>query len=901
MAHQPTGAASLSLTDEAGLFRELFETSPDGILIVDPQTLRAIRFNDAACRQLGYTREEFAGLAVTDYEAIGSADEVRARVAAVLRGGSVEFNTRHRTKNGEMRGVHVWVRTIALGGPIMFYAIHRDITDRVRMEDILRQNSELLERSQRVAHVGHWSADFRSGAGMWSDETRRIYGVGPDAPASFEAFLELVHPDDRPCLQAWADAVLAGRRPGGIEFRVVRPDGTERFIVGDGDAQFDDGGRPVAMFGTALDITERRRVTAALADNEAKFRTLFEAAQVAIFLMDRNHFLDCNRRTEELFGLSKREIVGLSPLDLSPPVQPDGRPSAERAAEHMAATLAEGPQTFSWVHLRRDGTPFDAEVSLNRIDVGGELLLQAIVRDITGSKRAAQSVRLQSAALNAAGDAIVITDRQGLIEWVNPAFTDLTGFTLGEAAGRTPGSVLGTGKHPPEFFKELWDTILAGRTWRGEIVNRSKAGRDYTESMSVTPIRDAAGTISHFVAIKEDISERLRLEAQFRQAQKMETVGHLASGIAHDFNNLLTVINGLTELMLEDLPEADRWRKDIEEIHGAGERAATLTRQLLAFSRQQILAPKVISLNATVAGLESLLRRLLTEDIEIVIALAPDLSKVKADPGQIEQVITNIAVNARDAMPRGGRLTLATRNLTADGDLDHGLGAVMPAGSYVVLEISDTGIGMDEATRTRVFEPFFTTKGVSQGTGLGLSTVYGIVKQSQGFVGVSSRLGSGTTFTVCLPRVEAAPAGDGETQSRSSGGSETILVVEDNAGLGLLTRRFLEKAGYTVLMANNGAGALEVMRRDERPVHLILTDVVMPGMNGRELADEVVRRYPATKILYMSGYTSDAIVRHGVLESTVSFLSKPFTAKALAAKVRETLDSPSPLRDHAGQ
>ena len=901
MSHQGLGSEGSSSADDAGFFRELVESSPDGILIVDPQTLRAILFNDAACRQLGYTREEFSRLAITDYEAVLSADEVKARVAAVLHDGFVEFDTRHRSKRGELRDVHVWVRVMAIRGRPFFYAIVRDISDRVRMEGIVRQNAELLERSQRVAHVGHWSADFRSGASVWSDETRRIYGVAPDAPASFAAFLDLVHTDDRPRLQRWADGVLAGKQPGTIEFRVVRLDGTERFVEGDGDAQFDAAARPVAVFGTVLDITERHHATIALSDNEAKFRTLFEAAQDAIFLMNSEVFLECNRRAEVLFRRSRAEIVGQSPVSLSPPLQPNGRTSADGAARWIKAAMVGEPQFFSWVHLRGDGTPFDAEVSLNRIDVGGQAFLQAIVRDITDRVRAEQSQRLQSAALNAAGDAIVITDRRGLIEWVNPAFAELTGYTLAEAVGRTPGAVLGSGKHPPEFFRELWDTILSGRVWRGEIINKTKDGRLYTESQSVTPIRDGSGAISHFVAIKEDISARLRLEAQFLQAQKMECVGHLASGIAHDFNNLLTVINGLTELMLEQFEESHPSRGDLNEIHAAGERAATLTRQLLAFSRQQILMPKIIDLNEVVTGIDGLLRRLLGEDIQIVHALTSAAATAKADSGQIEQVITNLAVNARDAMPTGGQLTIETNVVTLDTDVDTGFGRSIPNGRYVLLSVRDTGIGMDETTRAQAFEPFFTTKGPGRGTGLGLSTVYGIVRQSLGFVTLASEIGKGTTFAIYLPHIEARPAETRETMTRASGGTETILVVEDNAGMSVVTRRFLEKAGYRVLMAGTGVDALEVLARADRPVHLILTDVVMPGMSGRELADAVARRFPAVRILYMSGYTSDAIVRHGVLDSTVSFISKPFTAQALTAKVRETLDDPSPTREHPRQ
>ena len=372
----------------------------------------------------------------------------------------------------------------------------------------------------------------------------------------------------------------------------------------------------------------------------------------------------------------------------------------------------------------------------------------------------------------------------------------------------------------------------------------------------------------------------------------MESVGQLASGIAHDFNNLLTVINGMSELVLAQVSQDDPVHADVQEIHRAGERAATLTRQLLAFSRQQILESRVLSLNTVVAGMESLLRRFLGEDIDLVVVPTPGVGGVKADPGQIEQVITNLAVNARDAMPQGGQVTIETQNVTITEDDARQIGVTMPPGSYVRLAVRDSGVGMDEATRAHIFEPFFTTKGPGKGTGLGLSTVYGIVKQSHGFIWVYSEVGRGTSFKIYLPQVtEAAGTDRPRPTVVSSSGTETILLVEDSLGLRKLATRFLERAGYTVLRAASGEEALRLLERHEEPVHLLLSDVVMPGMSGRLLAEQLVQIRPGMKVLYMSGYTSDTILRHGILEAQVPFLNKPFTAAALLRKVREVLDS----------
>jgi CheY-like chemotaxis protein len=348
----------------------------------------------------------------------------------------------------------------------------------------------------------------------------------------------------------------------------------------------------------------------------------------------------------------------------------------------------------------------------------------------------------------------------------------------------------------------------------------------------------------------------------------------------------------MSDLVLGQVSSDDPVHADVQEIHRAGERAAALTRQLLAFSRQQILEPRVLSLNTVVAGMESLLRRLLGEDIDLVVGPTRDLRHVKADPGQLEQVISNLAVNARDAMPHGGRLTIETQNVEIDEDDARRHGVAVPLGPYVMLSVADSGVGMDEATRARIFEPFFTTKGPGKGTGLGLSTVYGIVQQSHGFIRVDSEVGQGTSFKIYLPQVTEAGGTDRpEPPVVSSSGTETILLVEDNAGLRKLATRLLEPAGYTVLGAATGEEALRLLEGHEKNVHLLLSDVVMPGMSGRQLAEQLAQPRPGMKVLYMSGYTGDTIVRHGVLEAQVSFLNKPFTAAALLRKVREVLDS----------
>ena len=499
-------------------------------------------------------------------------------------------------------------------------------------------------------------------------------------------------------------------------------------------------------------------------------------------------------------------------------------------------------------------------------------------------------VKLAS-AVEQAGDVVMITDRDGEIEYVNPAFTKITGYTADESIGRSP-RILKSGQHDQAFYRELWNTILAGKTWRGTLINRKKTGEIFEAEETISAIRNADGVITHFVSVARDITERHRLEEQLRQSQKMEAIGKLAGGIAHDFNNLLTAIMGYSDLLLSQMEPGGRPRKNAEEIRKAAFRAAALTHQLLAFSRQQVLATKVLNLNAVVTNLEPLLQRLIGEDIELSIVPSPVLGQVRADPGQIEQIILNLVVNARDAMPNGGSLTIGMANVALDA-ASAGTQAAVPPGRYVLLTVSDTGCGMDADTQTRIFDPFFTTKEQGKGTGLGLATVYGIVRQSGGYVWVYSEPGHGATFKIYLPQVTAS-AGPIPTDTGPLlplRGTETILLVEDEETVRGLAGEVLEGNGYTVLAARHSKDAFLASGRQEGSIHLLVTDVVMPGLSGRELAERLASSRPTMKVLYISGYTDDAVVRHGVLVEGAAFLQKPFTPDMLLRKVREVLDA----------
>lgn len=489
-----------------------------------------------------------------------------------------------------------------------------------------------------------------------------------------------------------------------------------------------------------------------------------------------------------------------------------------------------------------------------------------------------------------AADMIAVVDVKGNRLYNSPSYEKILGYTPEDLAGTPPFEQI----HPDDREKVRKAAMEASLTGEGQSVEyrmRHKNGSWRTLESRASTILNEHGAVERLVIVNRDTTERKQLEEQFRQAQKMEAVGRLSGGVAHDFNNLLGVIIGYAEILQESLETTNPLRPSVDEVLKAGHRAASLTRQLLAFSRQQVLDPKVLDLNGVVRDMEKMLKRLIGEDIELKTDFESSLALIKADQSQIEQALLNLAVNARDAMPQGGKLTLATANFYMDGDFVRRYPYPVQVGDYVLLTVSDNGIGMNATTRARIFEPFFTTKEKGKGTGLGLSMVYGIVKQSGGYIEVASEPGAGASFRIYLPRVDAAV--DAPTKAElptSLRGTETVLLVEDEPSLRALAVHLLESCGYTVLEASNGEHALQVSDEQQRDIHLMLTDVVMPGISGRVLAEELVKRRPQLRVLYTSGYTGQTVGAHGVLAEGSHFIPKPFTKEALARKVREALD-----------
>jgi two-component system, cell cycle sensor histidine kinase and response regulator CckA len=510
-----------------------------------------------------------------------------------------------------------------------------------------------------------------------------------------------------------------------------------------------------------------------------------------------------------------------------------------------------------------------------------------------GQQAAEESVRKLSRAVEQSADSVMVTDDKGIIEYVNPAFESLTGYSHAEVLQKSP-RVLRSGQQDQDFYDEMWKTIRSGNVFRGILVNRKKNGELYYLEENISPVRDTDGRITHYISNGRDLTERLRLEAQLSQAQKMDAIGRLAGGVAHDFNNLLTIITSYSELALDGVPAASPLESKLREILQAARRAAELTRQLLAFSRKQPQSLRVVELNPIVEGIAKTLPRLIGEDIKFSFEPRMGLGRVRVDPVQIEQILMNLAANARDAMPRGGHLTIETADVELNDEYVQCRDVAIPTGRYSQITVSDDGDGFPPEDLPHIFEPFYTTKPSGNGTGLGLATVYGIVKQNKGFIWAYSERGQGTVFKIYLPCVDAREHPDKESQERSERpmrGSETIMLVEDEPAVRSATVEYLTRQGYRVLEASDGQQALAVALNYASRIHLVVTDVVMPNMSGGQLATELRKQRPETKLVFVSGYAGKTVLDHNVFDVETNFLQKPYSLKDLCRKIRGVLDT----------
>jgi PAS domain S-box-containing protein len=850
---------------------------------------------DGATEYLNRAFREYLGPPGTDWHTAVHSDDLPRAVAlweAAVRAGD-EFRAEYRLRRCD--GSYRWHLGRACpqrepdGAVTRWVGTCTDVQDQKAAEDAQRRSAAQFRALVEDSHEAFELLAADRTILYATPSVVRLGGRTAEELVGRRAF-ERCHPDDAPALLADYERLV--REPGpplNREYRYRHADGSW------GWAELTctnllSNPAVGAVVANVRDVTARKSSEEALRTSDGQYRLLFEAIPHPVWVHDLEtlRFLDVNAAAVARYGYSRDEFRAMTVADIRPSEEV---PTLLGALRQPAA----GRSDRLWRHRWKDGTTRVVEPHIHDIYYCGRAARLVLAEDVTERVAAERALREREELLrNVLAHipcGVFWKDRHSVFLGCNEQFARDHGFAApADVVGRTDAElpferaeaagfracdrvVMETGE--PVLHLEEAQTLPGGRR---------------TVLTSKVPLRAAAGTVVGILGVYQDITALKRLEEEYRQAQKMEAVGRLAGGVAHDFNNLLTVINGFGDLALAQLSGSDPVRALLEEVRKAGERAAGLTGQLLAFGRKQILRHEVLDPNAVVAELAAMLRRLIGEDIDLVVRPGAGLLSVRADRGQVEQVLLNLAVNARDAMPTGGTLTIETRNVTLPGKRADDGSEVRP-GPHVLVAVSDTGCGMTEEVKAHVFEPFFTTKGLGKGTGLGLATVYGIVKQSGGHVEVEAAPGRGATFRIYLPVDSGPPARERPDPVAGAlpGGTETVLVTEDEGGVRGLAVRTLRQLGYTVLAAA-GADEAAVAAGGGRPIDLLVTDVVMPGDGGRELAARLRVGRPGLRVLYMSGYTDDALLRHGVEHGGANFLQKPFTPTALAHKVREVLD-----------
>lgn len=859
----------------------IFRAAPVGIGVVGNRII--LTANDRLCAMLGYERGELIGRNARllypsdqEFETVGI-----EKYRQIGQHGTGTVETRWQRKDGILLDILLSSTPIDpddLSGGVTFTAV--DITASKQAERALRASEERYRGLIELAvdgillgtHEGIVIEGNSSMCAMLGMERSAFVGkhIGelPFTPESMAAA-----PFRFDLLQQ-GEVVVSERT-------LLRPDGT--LISFEMRTKMMPDGSYQSIY---RDITERKRTERALRESEEKFALAFTSSPDAVNInrLADGMYVEINRGFTELSGYTREDVAGKTTLELNIWHNPADRQRMVEALQTHGAC-----ENLEAVFRRKDGSLGTGLLSARTLLLENVPHLISITRDISQRKQAEADLERLKVAIEHAGEVIVITDAQGDIQYANPAFTRVTGYTLAEAFGQNP-RILKSGEHDEAFYRELWATIASGKTWSGRVVNKKKDGSLYTEEATISPVFDEQGSIVNYVAIKRDITAQLKLESQYMQAQKMESVGRLTGGVAHDFNNILAVIIGYAEMALDKTDPRDRVHTDLERIHEAALRSSDIIRQLLAFSRKQTIAPKIVDLNQMVAGMLKMLRRLIGEDIELIWSPAPDLPPVKMDPAQIDQILANLCVNARDAIDGVGAITIRTAHTRLDAAACADRPGIVP-GDYVVLSVCDTGCGMEKEVLGSIFEPFFTTKGIL-GTGLGLATVYGIVKQNEGYIEADSEPGKGSTFSIYLPvpTLGATWQREADQEPPQPGHGETVLLVEDDPGILHLGRIMLEKLGYRTLTASSPEEAIALGELHGERIDLLATDVIMPGMNGKELAERLTRLQPEMAVLYMSGYTADVIAQHGVLDEGVTFLQKPFSIKTLSDKIRDALE-----------
>jgi PAS domain S-box-containing protein len=858
---------------------------------------RQLLWSDAVFEM--YERDPKLGAPTAEQEAayysVEDAERLRKAAAKTMETGEdYEVEACLRLPEGRCRQI------LAIGTPVRddrgrttgLRGTVQDITKRKEVDESLRESEERYRAVAQTASDAIVTVDAAGNIVDWNRSAEGLFGYSAGEAIGQPTIMLMPLPYRQPHLDSLKRVVAGGERKAigrTVELEGRRKDGSE-FPIELSLAEWEiSKGRHYSAI--IRDITERKQSEQVLKDSETRFRSLIENGMDQITIMGSDgRFLYISPSVTRLLGYRPTELMGQVGFGY---LHPDDAPHVQAVfASALAGAHVAIREQFRFRHKDGSWRVFESVVT----NLMAEPTVAGLVinsRDVTDRVRAEEALSRREAdyrgLVENAPLGIYRSTPDGRFRTVNRALVAMLGYD-GSDEVLDLDVALDVYADPLERA-ELVSQVDQRDEVKEEVQWKRKDGTRATVRLIVRVVRDPTGAVEYFEGLVEDITQQRSLENQFRQAQRLESVGRLAGGVAHDFNNILTAITGYSDLLLEELGPEDPKREDLLQIRVAVQRAVALTRQLLAFSRKQVLQTRVLSLNDVVRAVESMLHRLIGEDVKLECALAEGLGAIRADPGQLEQVILNLAVNSRDAMPEGGRLTIETANVEL-GENYVRMHTGSAAGRYVLLAVSDTGIGMDAETRSQIFEPFFTTKELGKGTGLGLATVYGIVKQSGGHLWVYSEPGQGATFKIYLPWVDA-PIPETEPLSAIepvAGGRETVLLAEDDPAVRELVADVLTKKGYHVLRAADGLAALAMARAHPKEIRLLVTDLVMPGMTGRQLAEALAVVHPNITVLFMSGYTDDAVVRHAVLEEGVPYIQKPFAPRALAAKVRELLD-----------
>ena len=880
--------------------QSLLDHSHDAIFLVEIPSGNLGDANESACRQLGRSREEMTEMALHELVAPPSEESIKAVFAKAVTGDleSDPIKTVLKKKDGRGIPVEISFKMVTLCEKHYLVAVARDITEQKRVEEDLRKErdflSGLIQSSPAfLVMVGSdGKTQLMNNAMLHALGFKQKEIVGKDYLSSF------VHEDDHKKVLDGFSTLLKKKQVIRLENRVLTKDGGHLLVEWNGRAVFNEDGEFDFFFGVGQDITERRQVEEALRENKRALSSLISNIPGMTYrcLNDATWTMEfVSQGAVDLTGYEPSDLVGNRVVSYADLIHPEDR---ERVREEVQKAL-KMKQPFRLIYRIQTAGKQEKWVweqgSGIFADSGELTALEGLILDMTERKKAEEALKdsreKHLSTLDAIPDLVYELTLEGTLIYANRTAKEALGISADRFGFIKISEFLDEAsvERSAQEIRKILETKCPSQN---VFYKMKTAGGRHLPVEVLTTLLERNNQPFTILCVARDITYRKQLEERFQQSQRMEAVGRLAGGISHDFNNLMTAITGYADLMLLSLREEDPLRQQAEEIRKAGETANSLTRQLMAFTRKQFLNPEILGLNEVVADMEKVLRRFIGEDIDLVTELDQTPGYVKADKSQIEQVLLNLVLNSRDAMPYGGKITIETRKV----DLDEAYAAqhfpLLP-GTYIMLALSDTGVGMDEETKSHMFEPFFTTKEKEMGTGLGLSTVYGFVKQSGGYIWAYSEPDHGTTFKIYLPKLKEEELPEDHPPPPPPvilEGSETILLVEDQDSLREMACEVLQKKGYKVLDARNAGEALLICEQHTGLVHLMLTDVVMPRMGGPELSERLKPWHPEMKVLFMSGYTDNAVVQQGIVEPGVAFLEKPFSPEALARKVRQVLD-----------